>query len=260
MIRITACVAACCGMASASLADELWRQDPIQAIGGFSSQDARNPGGLGWFSEVIDNFTVSGMPTVSNIEFWGGYAAVVPGTFRGCTIRFYTDNAGQPGPRIFEQDVLGTCGETPDYTTPQGSRYHYSATLNPPFVPPSPGLYWMSVVAIVDRGGGAPDPQWGWVQTQTVTPPAAIQYVLGSQLVINADVSFVVNGTPGPVCYPNCDDSTVAPILNVLDFICFLNRFNDQDPYANCDNSTVAPVLNVLDFICYLNRFNDGCR
>ena len=29
--------------------------------------------------------------------------------------------------------------------------------------------------------------------------------------------------------------------------------------YANCDNSTTAPVLNVLDFSCFLNRFAAGC-
>jgi predicted outer membrane repeat protein len=61
-------------------------------------------------------------------------------------------------------------------------------------------------------------------------------------------------------CYPNCDGSTVPPILNVLDFNCFLNRFSAADPYANCDGSTVPPMLNVLDFNCFLNRFSLGCR
>jgi hypothetical protein len=60
-------------------------------------------------------------------------------------------------------------------------------------------------------------------------------------------------------CYPNCDGSTVAPILNVLDFNCFLNGFAAGNTYANCDGSTVAPVLNVLDFNCFLNRFSAGC-
>lgn len=27
------------------------------------------------------------------------------------------------------------------------------------------------------------------------------------------------------LCYPNCDGSTTPPVLNVLDFACFLNRF-----------------------------------
>jgi len=60
-------------------------------------------------------------------------------------------------------------------------------------------------------------------------------------------------------CYANCDGSTSAPILNVSDFTCFLNRYAAGDPAANCDHSTRAPTLNVSDFICYLNRFAAGC-
>jgi hypothetical protein len=60
-------------------------------------------------------------------------------------------------------------------------------------------------------------------------------------------------------CYANCDGSTTAPILNVQDFACFLNRFASADPYANCDHSTAPPVLNVQDFSCFLNAFAAGC-
>ena len=60
-------------------------------------------------------------------------------------------------------------------------------------------------------------------------------------------------------CYANCDSSTTVPILNVLDFSCFLNNFAAGASYANCDQSTTPPVLNVLDFQCFLNRFAAGC-
>jgi len=60
-------------------------------------------------------------------------------------------------------------------------------------------------------------------------------------------------------CYANCDCSATAPILNVNDFTCFLNKFAAGDSYANCDNSTAAPILNVNDFTCFLNRFAAGC-
>jgi hypothetical protein len=60
-------------------------------------------------------------------------------------------------------------------------------------------------------------------------------------------------------CDANCDASTTPPLLNVLDFICFLNRFGEGSPYANCDGSTAPPVLNVLDLNCFLNRFAAGC-
>jgi hypothetical protein len=67
-------------------------------------------------------------------------------------------------------------------------------------------------------------------------------------------------GCPRPPCYANCDQSTVPPALNVLDFNCFLNRFTAGDAYANCDGSTSPPVLNVLDFNCFINRFIGGCE
>jgi hypothetical protein len=70
------------------------------------------------------------------------------------------------------------------------------------------------------------------------------------------DVSIV--GGPA-TCYANCDNSTTAPVLNVGDFTCFLQRFAAGDSYANCDNSTTAPVLNVGDFTCFLQRFAAGC-
>ncbi len=58
----------------------------------------------------------------------------------------------------------------------------------------------------------------------------------------------------------NCDGSTAAPVLNVNDFTCFLNKFAAGEGYANCDGSTAAPVLNVMDFGCFLNAFVAGCR
>jgi hypothetical protein len=74
----------------------------------------------------------------------------------------------------------------------------------------------------------------------------------------NARASAALPGGPAP-CYANCDGSTVAPVLNVGDFTCFLQRFAAGESYANCDASTVAPVLNVGDFTCFLQRFAAGC-
>jgi hypothetical protein len=60
-------------------------------------------------------------------------------------------------------------------------------------------------------------------------------------------------------CFANCDESSAAPVLNVLDFNCYLNRFATGEPYANCDGSTIPPALNVLDFNCFLGNFAAGC-
>jgi hypothetical protein len=64
---------------------------------------------------------------------------------------------------------------------------------------------------------------------------------------------------PGP-CYPNCDNSTVSPTLNIADFTCFLSEFAAGDPYANCDQSTTPPTLNIADFSCFLAKFAAGCH
>src|ERR1043165_443346 len=64
---------------------------------------------------------------------------------------------------------------------------------------------------------------------------------------------------PDSGCYPNCDASTVQPILNINDFGCFMNRFAAGESWANCDGSSSAPVLNVNDFQCFLNKFAAGC-
>jgi hypothetical protein len=60
-------------------------------------------------------------------------------------------------------------------------------------------------------------------------------------------------------CYANCDGSTAAPVLNVADFTCFLQRYASGDPYANCDASTTVPTLNVADFTCFLQKYAAGC-
>jgi hypothetical protein len=76
-------------------------------------------------------------------------------------------------------------------------------------------------------------------------------------------------GAAAAPCYPNCDGSTVAPILNVEDFTCFINEFANAQSlphqqqlthYANCDQSTTPPVLNVEDFTCFINAFAQGCN
>ena len=77
-----------------------------------------------------------------------------------------------------------------------------------------------------------------------------------------SDASFaqLFSNVMGPVpCYANCDNSTVAPILNVNDFSCFLNKFAAGDSYANCDGSTAPPILTVNDFVCFIARFAAGC-
>jgi hypothetical protein len=71
--------------------------------------------------------------------------------------------------------------------------------------------------------------------------------------------SFLLRPRTAGGCYANCDGSVAAPVLNVADFSCFLQKFAAGDGYANCDGSVAAPVLNVADFSCFLQRFAAGC-
>ena len=88
--------------------------------------------------------------------------------------------------------------------------------------------------------------------------PNGAATLTGWKVVSNYNVTAQVPGALGATCYANCDGSTSAPCLNILDFSCFLNEFALGSTYANCDNSTTPPVLNVLDFGCFLNRFSSG--
>ncbi len=101
---------------------------------------------------------------------------------------------------------------------------------------------------------------WTWSGWQSTTPIARVR-ITGSWPLANGGMLQMddLTARAGVSCYANCDGSTTAPVLNVLDFTCFLNRFAAADTYANCDGSTTAPVLNVLDFTCFLNRFAAGC-
>ncbi|MEX2219652.1 MAG: PQQ-binding-like beta-propeller repeat protein [Phycisphaerales bacterium] len=85
------------------------------------------------------------------------------------------------------------------------------------------------------------------------------EFWMTSGLGLVQDMVIVSGGGPPP-CYPNCDDSTQAPVLNVADFGCFLTRYAAGEAYANCDDSTQPPVLNVADFGCFLTKYAAGCR
>jgi hypothetical protein len=198
------CVGVLCTLAGLSAAEELWRQDPIDQTGGRSSQDARNPGGLGWFSEVVDNFDATEGWTISSVSFWGGYVSTTPGNTTGFTVRFYANNNGAVGQLLSAQDV-STFTEVPFFISGTGAiGYRYEVTLPQAFSPPSAGSYWVSVVAILPRGNGVEEPQWGWIQatTATATAPSGMQWFFspGNFTPFGHDVAFVLNGTDGPTC------------------------------------------------------------
>lgn len=66
------------------------------------------------------------------------------------------------------------------------------------------------------------------------------------------DVEFV------PIaCYADCDYSTGIHELDILDFVCFQQRFVDGHPYADCNGDG---SLDILDFVCFQQAFLEGCE
>jgi agmatine/peptidylarginine deiminase len=110
--------------------------------------------------------------------------------------------------------------------------------------------------------------QFNWTVPNLETVRARIRVVAHDADSNTGFDQSEANFTIGSACWANCDESTVAPVLNVDDFICFVNEFaaasalaheEQVGHYANCDGSTVAPVLNVDDFICFISAFSAGC-
>jgi hypothetical protein len=76
-----------------------------------------------------------------------------------------------------------------------------------------------------------------------LTPMSAREYV----------GKFVVDPNCPAPCYPDCDGSGS---LDLFDFLCFVNEFNNGNAYADCDGSG---GLDLFDFLCFVNAFNAGC-
>ncbi len=100
----------------------------------------------------------------------------------------------------------------------------------------------------------------GWVLSAATGVSADGRTIVGWGTNPTGDVEAWIAHIPAPAaCYANCDNSTTSPVLNALDFACFLNSFSAGESAANCDGSTVDPVLNILDFVCFMNQYVSGC-
>ncbi|MEX2219708.1 MAG: GC-type dockerin domain-anchored protein [Phycisphaerales bacterium] len=115
-----------------------------------------------------------------------------------------------------------------------------------------------------------------------ILPPAAAADAFGAPRLVN-DPGMPDNGPLSPpppapqlhpvdvgafehqgvTCYADCEQPPGPPhgppILSTADFVCFLEAYQQGNPYTNCDASRTQPVLNVADFSCFLQRFAAGC-
>jgi hypothetical protein len=268
-----------------ALGQELWRQNPFNTCGGYSSQDARNPGGLGWFSEAAEDFLADADWSVGRVEFWGGYCT--PDNARGNTrsfmVRFYTDNGNIPGTKIYEAEVT-TFTEELYYVIPgpDFAGYQYTIDLPLPFETGAAGEYWMSIVAVLDRGGSANEPQWGWVESPEDYGSIMAQWFFDpfnfQPNPNSAEMAFVLHAASDDGCAadltgssdPN-DPAYGVPDGNadIADFFYFLDQFvasnlaeadltgssDPNDPSYGVPDGT----LDGADFFFYLDLFVQGC-
>jgi hypothetical protein len=190
---------------------------------------------------------------VGQSDSCAGAWPIAQGTFEGCTTICTVDGSSS----------CGGAGAGPDawfaYTAPatgtvtidtQGSSFDTVLSIHAG----CPGDVASTLQCNDDNS--YPSQLWSRIHMQVAQGQTYLIRVAGYN---GASGAFTLNVGPVTGCYANCDGSTTAPILNVLDFSCFLNKFAAGDPYANCDNSTTPPVLNVLDFSCFLNKFAAGC-
>ena len=213
------------------------------------------------------DFTLSAQTTINHIEWWGVGACEL-----GFRIEFWKQDPGtiayQPlgvfyygGDHTVHPDARF---DTTAYTTGSGpgGTFHYVLDLASPVTLPANDAtnprWFVAIIGLTHQAYYT----WNWSQGNGGST-RSYQFTRGSGPQFRSlpeGRAWEMEGTPLPgPCYANCDGSTTAPVLNVLDFSCFLNRFAAGDTYANCDASTTPPVLNVLDFSCFLNRFAAGC-
>lgn len=242
-------------------AEVLYSQPAANSFGGLSSQDARNPGGLGWFSEVADNFVAQSGWRVDEVEFYGGYATPLgqEGNTEGFTIRFYSDDNGHPGTRIFEQDVF-TFTEENYYIFPglDYAGYRNAVVLSPAFTVPSDGTYWVSVVAILARGGTANEPQWGWIASTETTSPFANQWFFspGNFSEQFNDVAFSLIRSDAQPCPADLDGDGV---VSLSDMAVLLAHFGLTGTTPADGDLDANGVVELGDLATLLAHFGTEC-
>jgi hypothetical protein len=200
--------------------------------------------------------SITGAVTVGNEPDMFKISICNPSTFSatltsGFDSALFLFNANGNGV-AFGEDISGTQGAvTNQFVTSAGLYYVAIAGYdNDPLGSITAGEIWLDAPWNVER---APD---GPAAAET---PGSWSGGGGSgSYTLNLTGACFISSTPP--CYANCDGSTTAPILNVADFTCFLQRFAAGESYANCDQSTTVPVLNVADFTCFLQRFAAGCQ
>jgi hypothetical protein len=89
--------------------------------------------------------------------------------------------------------------------------------------------------------------------SQLISLVSGHEYVVfcGAAVLGGTQQSFCEVSVPG--CYA---DFTGDEVLDLFDFLGYVNAFNAGDGAADCDGDE---VLDLFDFLCFVNAFNAGC-
>jgi hypothetical protein len=282
-------------------------QAPAGGVWSECAQDALDPltanttagFGVSGALRLADDFTVpAGGLDLAYVKVPAYTTGATALTVTGATLRIWNGNPSDPTSQvIFGDDTTNRLAHRE-----WSNIYRTFNTVTPPTcggVPTAPGntrrLQWAFITVNQQLPEGTYWLDWN-VAGASFAPTATAATAIGRQCDPSNSTGLQFNGTwvptndagqgcaPVPVqqglyfellgvlgggqCYANCDGSTVAPVLNVDDFTCFVNEFAQAQSlppaqqiasYANCDGSTIAPVLNVDDFTCFVNQFAQGC-
>jgi hypothetical protein len=216
---------------------------------------------------IAEDFGISGPRQITRFE---SYGTIFPAPLVVIDVTVQIWDAMPPGGNIVMSSLPGT-----GRVIVNGINYRIAADFAGDTLPA--GNYWLvwsaathtnppaSQIAIFwaqsgprSAGTGQQDNAYQWNPGGAWGFPNNIRHVpadLSGNGMIG--VNFYLFGRND--CYANCDGSSIPPILNIADFVCFQTRFAAGDSYANCDGSTTAPTLNIADFVCFMSHVAVGC-
>lgn len=160
----------------------------------FASQNDTNSGGFGSIGTVYDNFTLVSASTITGVSFTGGYFNGSPAAISQFTVKFYANNAGQPGSVLSTVGIVGNGSESGCSAVTTGTVCSYNVSVN--FAAAAGTQYWMSIVPDI----GFP-PQWGWA-SGTGGDGQSVQDFLGTRSVLPNDMAFTLTGTVNAPAVP----------------------------------------------------------
>jgi len=143
------------------------------------------------------------------------------------------------GGKVAQAQVDLTNGDSPESFTQLVSESLWPATLTPGQIGPV--------------AGGASEGLTVRVQVPTGYQAAQTELILSSRRDRDGATRAYLRLTARRLCQGDFDQSG---LLNINDFVAFINAFAAQSPSADVDNSG---LLNINDFIAFLNAYATGC-